>query len=215
VTALDEECLLIAVSDGLGGHPGGDAAAHIIIDCLESIEVSSDNKTALLEESIDLADEIIRGRVESSPNMLGMGATATAAIFSNGTSCWAHIGDSRLYLLRNGILGQITRDHSFLQDLIDGGDISTDEAANHPLRHVLDQCVGCIDSGVETGQFETQSGDIFLACTDGLCKEVSDRKIANILTSTDNIFKSADHLIQIASQPENNDDITVSLVLIS
>jgi protein phosphatase len=117
--------------------------------------------------------------------------------------------------LRNGILGQITRDHSFLQDLIDGGEISTDEAANHPLRHVLDQCVGCIDSGVETGQFKTLSGDIFLACTDGLCKEVSDRKIANILTSTDNIFQSADHLIQIASQPENNDDITVSLVLIS
>ncbi len=213
VMDLDENNLLLAVSDGMGGHPGGDIAAEDIISCLKSINIHVHNKSTLLTAALSQADSIIRERVEKKPGFEGMGATATAAIIGHRMVHWAHIGDSRLYLLRDKILRQITRDHTFLQDLIDAGDISAEDAVNHPMCHVLDQCVGCIDSGVDSGKFEIHRNDILLACTDGLTRAVGDDKIAEILSSAELVSDCTDNLIEASLQAGNLDDVTIAVAL--
>ncbi|MBW1637039.1 MAG: serine/threonine-protein phosphatase [Deltaproteobacteria bacterium] len=211
LTKLDENNLIIAVSDGMGGHPGGDIAAKDIIDCLASINIGSADRADLLRAAIKHAEVNIRKIVKKSPDLEGMGATATTAIIGGGMVYWAHIGDSRIYLMRTGILRQITRDHTFLQDLIDAGDISHEAAINHPMRHVLDQCVGCMDAGIDVGQFEFRENDILLACTDGLTRSVADDEIAAILLAGTAVPDTINSLIETSLQAGNLDDITVAM----
>ncbi|MBW1749146.1 MAG: serine/threonine-protein phosphatase [Deltaproteobacteria bacterium] len=214
VIDLDKNNHLLAVSDGMGGHPGGDVAAKDIMACLRSIDIDIVDKSTRLTDAINQADIKIRNRVKNEPKFEGMGATATAAIIGTKWLYWAHVGDSRIYLMRNGVIRQITKDHTFLQDLIDAGDISAKAAVVHPMRHVLDQCVGCIDSGVENGKFKIYSGDIILVCTDGLHCAVAEDKIAEILLSTEHASHCIDSLIEASLQGGSLDDITVAVAFL-
>lgn len=214
VTKLGGNNFLLAVSDGLGGHPGGDIAAKDIMACLASIDIKGIDKSVLLADAIQRAERKIRSRVEKRPELEGMGATATAVIIHTRKIYWAHIGDSRIYLLRNGILRQITRDHTFLQDLIDAGDVSIKAAMNHPMRHVLDQCVGCMDAGIDTGKFKIRENDVLLVCTDGLFRAISDEKIADILLTKKQLHDHVDCLVEASLQAGSLDDITVVVALV-
>jgi serine/threonine protein phosphatase PrpC len=208
IQVLDEEHLLLAVSDGMGGHPAGDIAAEDIMNCLNQIDTDMMDKSKSLSQAINRADMIIRNRVEKDPLLEGMGATATAAIISNTKTWWAHIGDSRMYLMRKGIIQRMTRDHSFLQDLIDSGDVPIAEAADHPMAHVLDQCVGCIDTGIDSGIFPVSPGDKIFLCTDGLYRAISDIKIAEILSSNNSVSGCIEQLIGSSIQSKSLDDST-------
>lgn len=208
IKVLDEEHLLLAVSDGMGGHPAGDIAAEDIVNCLNQIDIGMMDKSKSLSLAINRADKIIRNRVKKDPLLEGMGATATAAIISDTKMWWAHIGDSRIYLMRVGIIQRMTRDHSFLQDLIDSGDVPIAEAAVHPMAHVLDQCVGCIDTGIDSGIFSLSPGDKILLCTDGLYRAISDIKIAKILSSTNSVSGCVEQLIDSSIQSKALDDTT-------
>ena len=213
VAALDEENFLIGVSDGLGGHPGGDVAAEIVVDCLISIKINIDDRSILLKRAITQADKTIRSQIPKNPDLTGMGATATALIINNGWGSWAHIGDSRLYLLRNNDIRKITRDHSYIQGFIDSGDLSAKEAENHPMCNVLDQCVGCVVSGVETGRFKIHLGDILIICTDGLYRSVEETKIIELIIKSQNISQCVDQLIDASLQDAFCDDVTVTLAM--
>lgn len=215
VTALDENNLLLGVSDGLGGHPGGDVAAEVVVNCLKSISVNLHSTTSLLKKAINQADIIIRDKVRKNPHFRGMGATATALIIRNGWGYWAHIGDSRLYLLRSKRILKMTNDHSYIEGLIEAGHISVERAENHPMRHVLDQCVGCIVSGVETGCFRIHSGDILLVCSDGLYRTVEESNIIKFLTKSDNMFQVVDRLIDTSLLAADCDDVTVSVAFVA
>lgn len=209
IKALNDESHLLAVSDGMGGHPAGDVAAEDIISCLSSINNNSYDKTLILTSGVNRADALIRNRVKKVPMLEGMGATVTTVIINGEWAWWVHIGDSRMYLMRKGILRQLTRDHSFLQDLIDSGDISVEDAAKHRMAHVLDQCVGCMDAGVDSGKFAVHTGDIFLLCTDGLYRTVTDEKIAHILLSERSVPKCVEHLLQASMMAGIPDDTTL------
>jgi len=215
VTDLGGNSLLLAVSDGMGGHPGGDTAAEEIIACLAAIDISVTDKSVLLTEAIKCAEIKIKNRVRKLSEFEGMGATATAVIISTGTVYWAHVGDSRLYLMRNGVLRQITRDHTFLRDLIDAGDVSVKAATSHPMRHVLDQCVGCMDAGIDSGRFEILENDVLLACSDGLSRAVSDEEIADLLLTKRQVPEYVDSLVEASLQAGNLDDITVVVALMN
>lgn len=215
IKALNDGNQLLAVSDGMGGHPAGDVAAEDIISCLSLINNNSYDKTLILATGINRADALIRNRVKKVPMLEGMGATVTTVIINGEWAWWVHIGDSRMYLMRNGILQQITRDHSFLQDLVDSGDISIEDAANHRMAHVLDQCVGCMDAGVDSGKFAVYPGDTFLLCTDGLYRTVTDEKIANTLSSEESIPKCVDRLLQTSITAGIPDDTTLIVASIS
>jgi serine/threonine protein phosphatase PrpC len=211
---FDDGNQLLAVSDGLGGHPAGDVAAEDIIGCLNLIDNNSIDKSLELQNAVNHADAIIRNKVKKVPVLEGMGATITAAIIDSEWAWWVHIGDSRMYLMRNGILQQITRDHSFLQDLIDSGDISAEDAENHRMAHVLDQCVGCMDAGVDRGDFAVCAGDRFLFCTDGLYRTVADARIADILSSEESIPKCVDRLLDTSLKAGIPDDTTIIVAAI-
>lgn len=213
VAALDEENFLIGVSDGLGGHPGGDVAAEIVVDCLNSIKISIDDRSTLLKRAIIQADKTIRSQIQKNPDLTGMGATATAMIINNGWGSWAHIGDSSLYLLRDEDIRKITSDHSYVQGFVDSGDLTVKEAENHPMCNVLDQCVGCVVSGVEIGRFKIHLGDILIICSDGLYKSVKETKVIELITKSENISQCVDQLIDASLQDATCDDVTVTLAM--
>lgn len=216
IKAIDNTGLLLAVSDGMGGSPAGEKAADDVICSLTSLENEGDEKdnSLLLITAINQAEAVIRKRVDSSPQLEGMGATATAALITGQMMWWVHIGDSRIYLMRQGALQQITRDHSFLQDLIDGGDISAAEAVVHPMAHMLDQCVGCMDTGVDSGSFSLLPGDILLICTDGIYRSLSIANIEGILATAVSATDCVEQLLKSSPQAGFSDDATVVVAFV-
>jgi len=209
IKTLDSETLLLAVSDGMGGHPGGDIAAEYVIKSLSLITSESNNGITQIVSAIDRADVAIRNRVSKAMIYEGMGATVTAAIINQNKIWWAHVGDSRMYLLRGGVLRRITKDHSFLQDFIDSGEISEEDAASHPMAHVLDQAVGCLDGGVECGTLTALSGDLIILCTDGFYRVLPDSQILSILSSASNEPDSVEKLFYSARKKKSPDDTTM------
>ena len=213
VKAINSTSLLLAVSDGMGGSPTGGEAADDVICSLASLKNEEDN-SLFLKNAINQADSVIKRRVERHPDLEGMGATATATIVTSRMAWWAHIGDSRIYLMRENALQQITRDHSFLQDLIDGGDVSRAEAAAHPMAHVLDQCVGCMDAGVDSGALPLFPGDILLVCTDGLYRSLSITEMEDIFSVSVDAEECAKQLLNKPSPEVSSDDATVIVAFV-
>lgn len=206
---LNSGTILMAVSDGMGGHPGGDIAAEDVIGSLDLISDAAGNEVVSIHSAIDRADVIIRNRVRKSLTLEGMGATVTAAILNRQKLWWGHVGDSRLYLLRNNHMCQITKDHSFLHDFIEDGEISEEEALSHPMAHVLDQCVGCIDAGADHGSFDVKPGDYILLNTDGLFRVLSDHQIVSTVSSSRNVTSVVDKLLTLTADNCAPDDTTV------
>ena len=211
IKVLDSENILMAVSDGMGGHPAGDIAAEDVISSLDLIAAGTENRILNIVSAIDRADRTIQNRVRKDLILEGMGATITAAILSRRKIWWAHVGDSRLYLLRNRLIRQITKDHSFLQDFIDSGELSDKDALSHPMAHVLDQCVGCLDAGADCGSFDIVSGDFILLSTDGLYRVVSDQEIGSIIYSSRDVCHSVEDLLSLATENSASDDTTAVL----
>lgn len=215
IKVLDSENLILAVSDGMGGHPAGDIAAEDIIASLNLIAGEIKNGVLSLVSAINQADIVIRNRVRKEIIFEGMGATATTVILNRERVWWGHIGDSRLYLLSGGVLHQVTRDHSFLQDLIDSGDISEEEAASHPMAHVLDQCVGSMDAGVDCGTFAVSPGDFIILCTDGFYRVVPDSHIVSVANSAQSVPDCVSELLTLVVKQVPSDDTTIVVGKIS
>jgi protein phosphatase len=186
------DAVLLAVCDGMGGEAGGDRAAEMAVDALAGFaDTRATDLEAAREESLDWAvalarvlehaDARIRDYAASRPEFEGMGTTATAALVQARRVYWAHVGDTRIYLLRGGEIRQVTRDHRFLQDLLDDGSVTPGEAEVHPLRHMLDQCVGCGHVEPDAGFLETEAGDRLLLCSDGLTGHLDQAQIRDIL----------------------------------
>ena len=152
-----------------------------------------------------------RDAVERNTDLAGMSTTLCGSLMRNGIAYWIHVGDSRLYLLRNNKLMQITRDHNLAQYLLDNGEITAEEARQHPARHHLYQCVGCGNCQPDSGQIEVQSGDLLVHTTDGINEEVSAETITSLLTSPDDIQTRAKSLIQAALDAGGKDNITVAM----
>lgn len=142
-----------------------------------------------------------------NPEFHGMGTTATILSLDGGTAYFAHVGDSRLYLLRGNHFAQITDDHSYVETLVRRGEITHEEARVHPMKNVLTQAVGAIpELEIDAANFSIQSGDIFLLCTDGLTNMVEDELIAKILLGASN---PADALVEAALNAGGRDNVSV------
>ena len=208
VELIDEHSVLLAVCDGMGGHPAGDIAAEDILECFKDHDGNITDPSAFLVQAVANAESVIMKRVEKDPELTGMGATATAVIIDKRMISWVHIGDSRLYILRNGALRQITRDHSFLQDFIDDGKLTAQEAAVHPMVHVLDQCVGCADAGPDSGSFALVAEDVILLCTDGVYRSLGEEEIKRTLSPAQEATSQVGSLLDKALQAGTRDDAT-------
>jgi len=205
------------VADGMGGHAGGDVASAIAVRHLQEQDHSYPNVEAARDElyhSILDAGKALTEAVSEHPELTGMGTTVSAMIRVGKQMVIAHIGDSRIYRLRNGVLEQITADHTFVQRLVDSGRITPEEAAVHPRRSVLMRVLGDVDVDpeIDTHVVDIEPEDRWLVCSDGLSGYVSEREIAEILISVDNTEDACEKLI-LASLAEGAPDNVTCVVL--
>ena len=169
---------LIAVADGMGGHAGGEVASTIAITALATTEI---NENSLLTITKDI-DSAILHKSQTQPDLAGMGTTLTALHINNEAVELLHVGDTRCYAFAGGKLNQLSHDHTVMQELIDQGRITPDEAVNHPQRSLLTHAL-MGDSGIEPviQLYPIEIGDQFLLCSDGLTSVLSDFEIGKIL----------------------------------
>jgi len=207
---------LFVVADGMGGHAGGDIASALATQLVAQVDdVYEDAELAVgtLLKVMQSANEKLSDTVREYTYLSGMGTTMDALVFTGVTATVAHIGDSRVYLLRDGVMNQITKDHTFVQTLIDSGRITEEEALRHPRRNVLMRVLG--DASDEP-QFDVYPldvlpGDRFLLCSDGLCGVVPNALIEENLKVTD-LDEAAGLLIDEAKEYGAPDNVTVILV---
>ncbi|QYG91054.1 Stp1/IreP family PP2C-type Ser/Thr phosphatase [Iamia sp. SCSIO 61187] len=201
-----------AVADGMGGHQGGEVASAIAVETLEAI--ITDPTTPSVVEAVKEANRRIFSRAADSAELRGMGTTLVAiALVNQGTDdeevAWVNVGDSRVYLLRDEELHQLSRDHSLVEDLRRGGQLSDEEAAVHPQRNILTRALG-IDQDVEvdTGAVVPLKGDRFLLCSDGLFNEVDRATLIAVLSEGDDPDAIATELVRLANAGGGRDNIT-------
>jgi protein phosphatase len=207
---------LFVVADGMGGHAGGDIASALATQLVAQVDdVYDDPDLAIgtLLESMQSANEKLTNTVREYGYLAGMGTTMDALVFTGTTAAIAHIGDSRVYLLRDGIMSQITKDHTFVQTLVDSGRITEDEALYHPRRNVLMRVLGDAsdDPQFDVYPLNVLPGDRFLLCSDGLCGVVPNALIEENMKVTD-LSEAADLLIEEAREYGAPDNVTVILV---
>ncbi|WP_336660130.1 PP2C family protein-serine/threonine phosphatase [Leucobacter sp. USHLN153] len=206
------------VADGMGGHAGGDVASAITARALAKLDVpatgSPEAMTNVLRTAILDANAALRSTVRDRPELAGMGTTFTGIIPVADQLALGHIGDSRLYLLRDDKLSQVTKDHTFVQRLVDSGKITEEEAKTHPRRSVLMRVLGDVDASpqVDTQVVDTLPGDVWLLCSDGLCGYVDDEDIEKILRRRSSLQGAVDALIDKSLSHGAPDNVTVVLV---
>ena len=208
----DSELGLWLVADGMGGHEYGEVASALARETI----VREIRDGTPLEQSIRIADEEIIRVSRRRHDALPMGTTVVAARVRGNRFEVAWVGDSRVYLWRDGKLAQLTQDHSYVQELIGRGAISVEQARSHPHRNVVTQALGVTDPrqlNVETMSGELDAGMQLLLCSDGLTEEVDDARIARALAHTDcSAQECVDELVAAALDGGGSDNITVVLV---
>ncbi|EWM64583.1 serine/threonine protein phosphatase [Micromonospora sp. M42] len=204
---------LVAVADGMGGMAAGDLASRIAIDAIAPLDVETpeDALVAALQGAIELATARIRQAVEEDPERQGMGTTLTALLFARTGSCLAlaHVGDSRAYLFREGVLKQVTRDDTFVQMLVDQGVITAEQASSHPRRAVVTQALQGDQVSPSYATMVPRAGDRWLLCSDGLSNVVRADTLTEVLNEQMERDACAARLIDLALRAGGPDNITV------
>jgi serine/threonine protein phosphatase PrpC len=204
---------LLVVADGMGGHAAGEVASAVTVEALAVLDGPGPapedmDADEALTNAIATANQRIRDLVDSDPRRSGMGTTVTALLWTGQGFSLAHIGDSRAYLLRDGELVQLTRDHTYVQALIDEGRINEQERETHPARSLLLQALGGDDVVPDLGQVDALDGDRLMLCSDGLSGVVHADEIARVLAETPDSQQAADALVQMAVEGGGPDNIT-------
>jgi serine/threonine protein phosphatase PrpC len=206
---------LAIVADGMGGCEGGQFASRIAVESVEQIYASSaepDPQQRLLQGFRE-AHARIQQRAHENPALLGMGTTMTAFSLVGKNLYYAHIGDSRLYLLRAGKLHLVTHDHSLVSRLVETGIIRAEDADNHPQKHVLTAAVGIAEENQPDSPdtpVPLEESDVLLLCTDGLWGQVSDPELEQVLVSQAPA-EACRSLVQLAKDRGGPDNITLQV----
>ena len=211
---LSDRRVFAVVCDGMGGANGGSVASEMAVrrvaDRLAAVGDESEMSFGYVFESALAAANIdIYDKARETPALAGMGTTVVAAVASPDTLCVAHVGDSRAYLLRDGNLQQITRDHSVVQQMIERGQLTKTEARTHPRKNFITRALGVENTVLnDYTEMAWHPGDRLLLCTDGLTNMVEDTVIQTLLEEPE----AVDKLIEAALAAGGNDNITVCLI---
>lgn len=198
---------LYVVADGMGGHRGGQVASRV---ALETIEKLAAEGRGSLPDQVRGANRAVWDRSVEDERLSGMGTTLTAARVDGATAVIAHVGDSRAYLLRDGILRQLTADHTLVARMVKSGEITEAEADVHPHKNVLTRALGTDESvEVDEDSITLQDGDRLLLCSDGLTGMVTEDQIQAILENSDQPQQAADRLVKAANRAGGIDNISV------
>lgn len=202
-----DEVVIVAVADGMGGHAGGEVASAVAIDTAMSVG----GEPAIRIQAANLA---VVDAARQRPRLQGMGTTLTLGVFDpDGDLDLAHVGDSRAYLWRGGSLRQVSKDHSYVAEMIEAGKIDPEDAATHPYRSVITRAVG-LDPTVEVDTYGVvlEDGDRIVLCSDGLTDMLDDEAIAGILAGAAAPADAADALVAAANDAGGVDNISVVIV---
>jgi serine/threonine protein phosphatase PrpC len=234
IRPLNEDCIavkassgVVVLADGMGGYNAGEVASALAVNIISrgieavlplisasSREESKIQIESLVRKEVQLANEAIFRKSRQDPNCSGMGTTLVMGLFYDNFLTVAHLGDSRLYRMRGNSFIQVTKDHSLLQEQLDAGLISVEEARFSTNKNFVTRALG-VDpvAETETNCYEVLAGDLYLFCSDGLNDLVSDEEIQIVLaTGSDNLAKVAHDLVQLANDSGGRDNISVVLV---
>jgi serine/threonine protein phosphatase PrpC len=209
---------LFVVADGMGGHAGGDIASAIAVRRIAETDrldfATPQEAEFALHSAMIAANQDISAAVEDRPELTGMGTTVSAMVRVGDVIATAHIGDSRIYLLRDGELSQITNDHTFVQRLVETGRITPEEAAVHPRRSVLMRVLGDIDQSpeIDTSILGTVPGDRWMLCSDGLTSYVPLDRILVAMVGSSTSADAAEALVEEALEHGAPDNVTAIVV---
>lgn len=213
-----KESGLFVVADGMGGHAAGEVASEMAVQIVSRelqslVELHSDEARTRVAESIRFANRAIYDRTIAESDKQGMGTTASLLLMSGSRYLIGQVGDSRIYVLRDGALKQITKDHSYVQEQVDAGFLTAEQARYHPYSNVITRCVGAgeeVEPDTYTG--EVKAGDVYLVASDGLTGMVDDRRIQQLLLSRAKAGRVVDALIAEANYRGGLDNITAIVV---
>ena len=203
---------LLAIADGMGGQAAGEVASSEVISTIVALDddVPGSDILTSLGTAVQRANDQLRAMVEEDPQLEGMGTTLTALLWTGQRLGLVHVGDSRAYLLRDGVLTQITQDHTWVQRLVDEGRITEEEATTHPQRSLLMRALGSGDHvEPDLSIREVRVGDRYLICSDGLSGVVSHQTLEEALASYQGPQETVQELIQLALRGGGPDNITV------
>ena len=206
---------LFIVADGMGGHNAGDYASKLAVETMvEEIALSAEKEPeAVLRMAVEKANAMVNRSAKKAPELEGMGTTVVAACIEGSTLSVANVGDSRLYVVGGHEIRQITRDHSWVEDMVRSGGMGREEARNHPDKNIITRAVGAEDS-VKTDFFSVtlREGDMILMCTDGLTNMLNDEEIRMVLDGARDIVEKAEELVRRANENGGRDNISVILI---
>lgn len=207
---------LLAVADGMGGHAHGEVASAVAIAELANLDIrlrdagtAGADLLALLQDAVARAAARLTDEASHNPDLRGAGTTVVAMLLDGTRAGFVHLGDSRAYLLRDGELLQLTRDHTLVQALVDEGRLSAEEAADHPRRSVL---VRTLQAGgrdePDLFEYEARLGDRYLLCSDGVTAVLSDQDLLDVLSTAAEPAEVVERLIELANAGGGPDNIT-------
>jgi serine/threonine protein phosphatase PrpC len=206
---------LFTVADGMGGHNAGDyASSHAVRILVDEIREDADyNPVKVIRHAIEAANTEIRNRAQEDENLRGMGTTMVVATIVDQYAYVANVGDSRLYVIQDGIR-QVTRDHSLVQEMVRMGELTAEEARNHPDKNIITRALGA-EKTVDVDFFDMrlEPGSTILMCSDGLSNMVEDKKMEEIILNSDeDITWKGDTLVQEANNNGGKDNIAIILI---
>lgn len=212
---------LFIVADGMGGHAAGEVASEMAVQTIERElqDLKNPNETGAedkLAEALRLANRTIHDRTITEVDKQGMGTTASVLLLWEGKYLIGQVGDSRVYLLRDGELQQLTKDHSYVQEQVDAGFLTPEQARYHPYSNVITRCVGAspeVEPDIYQG--EVKVGDLFLVASDGLTGMVDDRRLQILLMSRAAPERKVHALIAEANGRGGLDNITAIVVQVA
>jgi PPM family protein phosphatase len=208
--ALYAEAPVFAVADGMGGAQAGEVAARIAADAFDSADDRGEAPEGYLRRVVRAANERIHELAERDASRSGMGTTLTAALISDDEVSFAHVGDSRAYVFRDGDLKRLTSDHSLVEELRRQGRLTEAQAEEHPQRSIITRALGPEpEVEVDTMTYPARSGDVFLLCSDGLTTMVPEARIARILGRSRDLDSALSRLVREANEGGGRDNITV------
>ena len=206
---------LFIVADGMGGHNAGDYASKVTVETIvEKVGNSAETeRTRILEGAIQAANTLIRARAKESTDLEGMGTTVVAATCQGNSLCVANVGDSRLYVANRKEIRQITKDHSWVAEMVRRGGMGKEEARYHPDRNIITRAIGADDElKVDFFTVQLKEGDLILMCTDGLTNMLEDEEIRMILDGARDMVEKAEELVNAANERGGRDNISVILI---
>ncbi len=209
---------VLAVCDGMGGQAAGDVASQLAVNIIENILTDNTFETPeeAIRRSVLAANQGVLNRTAQNPELEGMGSTCVMLIIKDGKVHCGWVGDSRIYYIANHTIRQISHDQSYVQQLLDSGQISKDEAVNHPQKNEITNCIGL--QGMTAPDtiavpIVPEPGSVFLLCSDGLSGMVDERQIEHVVSNTKmTLQQKADRLVAMANEAGGLDNITVEMV---